>query len=89
MLLKDYPVVLPDYILTLEELSPESCLFFDIETTGLSWKTSHLYLLGAVFYENEIWIHRQWFCQKPGRRKRRCFLLFSRTSLHQETVVPL
>ena len=30
MLLKDYPVVLPDYILTLEELSPESCLFFDI-----------------------------------------------------------
>ena len=28
MLLKDYPVVLPDYILTLEELSPESCLFF-------------------------------------------------------------
>ena len=45
MLLKDYPVVLPDYILTLEELSPENCLFFDIETTGLSWKTSHLYLL--------------------------------------------
>ena len=49
MLLKDYPVVLPDYILTLEELSPENCLFFDIETTGLSWKTSHLYLLGADF----------------------------------------
>ena len=69
MLLKDYPVVLPDYILTLEELSPENCLFFDIETTGLSWKTSHLYLLGAVFYENEIWIHRQWFCQKPGEEK--------------------
>lgn len=69
MLLKDYPVVLPDYILTLEELSPENCLFFDIETTGLSWKTSHLYLLGAVFYENETWIHRQWFCQKPGEEK--------------------
>ena len=69
MLLKDYPVVLPDYILTLEELSPENCLFFDIETTGLSWKTSHLYLLGAVFYENEIWIHRQWFCQKPSEEK--------------------
>ena len=58
-----------DYILTQEEFSPESCLFFDIETTGLSWKTSHLYLLGAVFYENEIWIHRQWFCQKPGEEK--------------------
>lgn len=69
MMLKDYPVVLPDYILTLEELSPENCLFFDIETTGLSWKTSHLYLLGAVFYENETWIHRQWFCQKPGEEK--------------------
>ena len=69
MLLKDYPVVLPDYILTLEELSPESCLFFDIETTGLSWKISHLYLLGAVFYEKENWIHRQWFCQKPGEEK--------------------
>ena len=69
MLQKDYPVILPDYILTQEEFSPESCLFFDIETTGLSWKTSHLYLLGAVFYENEIWIHRQWFCQKPGEEK--------------------
>ena len=56
MLQKDYPVILPDYILTQEEFSPENCLFFDIETTGLSWKTSHLYLLGAVFYENEIWI---------------------------------
>ena len=52
MLHKDYPVALPDYILTQEEFSPENCLFFDIETTGLSWKTSHLYLLGAVCYEN-------------------------------------
>ena len=23
----------------------------------------------AVFYENETWIHRQWFCQKPGEEK--------------------
>lgn len=75
MLQKDYPVVFPDYILTQEEFSPENCLFFDIETTGLSWKTSHLYLLGAVFYENGTWIHRQWFCQKPGEEKK-CFLLF-------------
>lgn len=69
MLQKDYPVILPDYILTQEEFSPENCLFFDIETTGLSWKTSHLYLLGAVFYENGTWIHRQWFCQKPIEEK--------------------
>ena len=69
MLHKDYPVALPDYILTQEEFSPENCLFFDIETTGLSWKTSHLYLLGAVFYENGTWIHRQWFCQKPIEEK--------------------
>ena len=42
MLQKDYPVVFPDYILTQEELSPDKCLFFDIETTGLSWKNGIL-----------------------------------------------
>lgn len=69
MLQKDYPVTLPDYILELEKISPEDCLFFDIETTGLSWKSSHLYLLGAVFLESGTWVHRQWFCQKSGEEK--------------------
>ena len=26
-------------------------VFFDIETTGLSWRTSHLYLIGALFFD--------------------------------------
>lgn len=75
MLLKDYPVVLPDYILTLEELSPENCLFFDIETTGLSWKTSHLYLLGAVFMKMKSGFTGSGSARSPAKKKK-CFLLF-------------
>lgn len=32
-------------------ISKERTLFFDIETTGLSHKTSHLYLIGAAVFE--------------------------------------
>lgn len=66
MIQQDFFVDVPISILQMEHFSPEDCLFFDIETTGLSWKRSHLYLLGAVFFSNGTWIHRQWFCQKPS-----------------------
>ena len=33
-----------------ENLSKTS-VFFDIETTGLSWRTSHLYLIGCAYYD--------------------------------------
>lgn len=33
---------------------PETMLFFDIETTGLSPKISSIYLIGACFYDKEV-----------------------------------
>ena len=37
-------------------------VFFDIETTGLSWRTSHLYLIGALFFDPaaDTFTLRQW-----------------------------
>lgn len=40
-------------------------LFYDIETTGLSRKTSFLYLIGTICYQNDTWMLRQWFAEKP------------------------
>lgn len=42
----------------------EDILFFDIETTGLSAKTSFLYLIGCVYFENDAWQMTQWFADE-------------------------
>lgn len=39
----------------------EELLFFDIETTGFSPKTSALYLIGALYYKDNAWQLIQWF----------------------------
>jgi hypothetical protein len=44
-------------------------VFFDIETTGLSWRTSHLYLIGAAWQEQGVWKTGQWFLQNPAREQ--------------------
>ncbi|MCC8101103.1 MAG: ribonuclease H-like domain-containing protein [Clostridiales bacterium] len=44
-----------------EEFSCRSCLFFDIETTGLSAETSFLFLIGCICYEAGSW-NRHQFC---------------------------
>lgn len=41
-------------------------LFFDIETTGLNHRRSHLYLLGAMWLSGDSFCLRQWFAEKPG-----------------------
>ena len=41
--------------------TPEKALFLDIETTGLSYKNSFIYLIGACFYSGGIWNGIQWF----------------------------
>lgn len=41
-------------------------LYFDIETTGLNARRSHLYLLGAMWMENKEVCLRQWFAEKPS-----------------------
>lgn len=44
--------------------------FFDIETTGLYWKQSHLYMIGAIVQiEPGRWELTQWFAQKPAEEK--------------------
>lgn len=47
-------------------LTQAHTLYFDIETTGLNSRRSHLYLLGAMWKENEQFILRQWFAEKPS-----------------------
>ena len=55
---------------TPENLS-KTAIFFDIETTGLSWRTSHLYMIGCAFYDpdKDGWILQQWFLEKPSEEK--------------------
>ncbi|MCQ2517170.1 MAG: ribonuclease H-like domain-containing protein [Lachnospiraceae bacterium] len=42
---------------------PEEILFLDIETTGFTAKSSNLYLIGCVFYENDSWNTIQWLAE--------------------------
>lgn len=45
---------------------PEDILFFDIETTGLSPKRSHLYLIGCVSFDGSQWNITQWFAENSS-----------------------
>lgn len=47
----------------------DNILFFDIETTGFSAKTSALYLIGAVYYENQSWNIIQWFAESSSEEE--------------------
>ena len=40
-----------------------SPVFYDIETTGLSRKSTFLYLIGAVGIEDETWYFHQWMAE--------------------------
>ena len=42
-------------------ISKENTVFFDIETTGFAADVSTMYLLGAVFFEDDKWVLYQWF----------------------------
>lgn len=44
-------------------------LFFDIETTGLYWKRSHLYLIGAACLEGDTLHLTQYLAQKPAEEE--------------------
>ncbi len=57
----------PDY--PMEELLPEGltakdALFLDIETTGLSARSSSLYLIGVVYLDGEKWSYTQWLSER-------------------------
>ena len=42
---------------------PSGLLFFDIETTGFSAYSSALYLIGAVYLKDGVFLLRQWFSE--------------------------
>lgn len=48
----------------IERLAPlDQILFLDIETTGLTAKSSNLYLIGCVYYRNDEWNTIQWLAE--------------------------
>ena len=59
-----------DRYLKSHNIENKQLLLFDIETTGLSHRYSHLYMIGAVFSENNHQILRQWLVQKPADEKK-------------------
>lgn len=44
-------------------------VFFDIETTGLGWRSSHIYLIGVLFSDGCGWTLRQYFLDRPFAEK--------------------
>ena len=58
----------------------EDILFIDIETTGLSPKTSVLYLIGCAFYKGGAWQLKQWFADEKNEEFDliKSFLTFAR-----------
>jgi len=54
----------------IEQFAPaEEILFIDIETTGLSARTSALYLIGCAFYKAEALHTIQWFADAPSEER--------------------
>ena len=52
-----------------EYFPDQNTVLFDIETTGLSWRTSHVYLIGVLFFREGEWRMTQWFLDKPSEEK--------------------
>ena len=54
----------------LEKLgNPTGLFFFDIETTGLSAKTSQLYLIGCLYTDGTQFQLHQWFAENYADEK--------------------
>ncbi|MDF2868483.1 MAG: hypothetical protein K0R05_58 [Anaerocolumna sp.] len=50
-----------------EPYSIEDIMFFDIETTGFSPKTSYVYLIGGIYYKEGSWQLIQWLNEEPNK----------------------
>lgn len=69
------------------ELNPETCIYFDIETTGLKAETSHLYLIGyAVQKQPGSWEITQLFAEQT-EDERRLLKAFSDICMRYRTVI--
>ena len=46
-----------------EKYGSDNIVFFDIETTGFSPKTTYLYLIGCIYYKDSAFHLIQWFAE--------------------------
>ncbi len=70
MLINEMPLKKePSY--DFDNLAPkERIIFFDIETTGLNSTSSHIYLIGVVFFDTSCWKLRQFFAESMYEERR-------------------
>lgn len=66
MITKTYPTNLNLEHTVFQDSDKNSLLFFDIETTGLSARSSSLYLIGAVCFRDSRWTAVQWFAENTA-----------------------
>lgn len=59
---------LPDFpdFHTFWGFDPEDSLFFDIETTGLSAASSHLFLIGTIYQKEGHWLLTQYLAERTA-----------------------
>ncbi|MGI6007806.1 MAG: ribonuclease H-like domain-containing protein [Ruminococcus sp.] len=61
----------------ISDAPPEKLLFFDIETTGLSWRSSHLCLIGMICMTAETWQLTQIFLESPLEEEKALHMFLS------------
>ena len=66
---------------------PRDALFFDIETTGLGWRSSHLYMIGVLFRDGADWILQQWFLDRPFAEKEMLALFSDFLDRHRKKIL--
>ena len=67
--MKIFDEILENFVLPYqfkEDISEENLLFFDIETTGFTARSSNLYLIGCAYKENENWHIKQFFAENTS-----------------------
>jgi len=62
------------------ELSAKRALYFDIETTGLSARSSYVYLIGCAYKEDGAYCLTQWMTTEPGEEKELLRLFFEKAA---------
>ena len=69
----------------VEQIAPlEKILFFDIETTGFTARSSHVYLIGCAYYDGHTFQLIQWFSETSEDEKYviQAFFEFSENFTH-------
>ncbi len=60
-----YLACLPEDIINFKKTKPADILLFDIETTGIDYRFTHIYLIGAVCFHDNTGTSIQWFAESP------------------------